>query len=122
MLWKSEQDKKDWENLSDSPCPYHKLLRQFVQVVELISILTGHGELTMTSFIRLNNLHSLHYYARALDIRVKDKSQWFYYPMCLIGLALGLMNENIRMNPHNELYGKPEQHIHIEIRSRKVKK
>ncbi len=117
MLWKSESDKEDWDKLSEDSSKYHIKLRQFVQVLELISILTGYGELTITSFIRLDNMKSLHYHARALDIRVKDKPSAWYYSMALIGLALGILNKSVRMNPHYKLYGKSQQHIHIEIRT-----
>ena len=118
MLWKDIQNKKDWDNLLDSPCPFHQKLRQYVYLLDLLSLMLGFGELTITSFIRLDNTKSLHYYARALDIRVKDKSAYFYWGMSMIGQAIFAMNKQFRMNCHMELYNKIHQHIHIEIREK----
>jgi len=92
------------------------LLRRFVDMLERFSLLTGYGELTVTSYIRNDNPKSLHYWARALDIRVKDKPKCWYWGMVDIGKAFALLNPRFRMNPHSELYGKDNQHIHIEIR------
>ena len=120
MLFKDSSDAEQYRRISG---PYqgeaNMLLRLFVEQVDRLSKLTGHGPITITSYIRNDNIHSLHYWGRALDIRVKDKPTSWYWAMCEFGQAMGLLNPRFRMNPHNELYGKEHQHIHIEIRDAK---
>ncbi len=119
MKCKKAQDELDYQNIGLMPSEENSMLRNFVDILQSISILTGHDPLVITSYIRKGNKKSLHYYARALDIRVRDKSKAWYFAMISIGAAFGMLNPQFRMNPHLELYGKPEQHIHVEIRSKK---
>ena len=95
------------------------LLRVYAELLDRISRLTGHDAITITSYVRNDNIRSLHYYGRALDIRVKDKPESWYRAMCEVGQGLALLNPRFRMNPHEELFGKNNQHIHIEIREAK---
>ena len=95
------------------------LLRMFAEQIDKISKLTGHGPITITSYIRNDNIHSCHYWGRALDIRVKDKPRTWYWAMVEFGKAMALLNPQFRMNPHSEIYRRNNQHIHIEIREKK---
>jgi len=121
MKYKTDKIKRDYNDIGKYPSVENGILRWFIEALELISIMLGFGELTITSYIRDVKKYpkSLHPYGRALDFRVRDKPTIWYWGMCLIGMAIGLMNRRFRMNPHHELYGKDEQHIHIEIRDKK---
>lgn len=120
MLFKDQSDAEQYRMLSG---PYqgeaNMLLRVYVELLDRISKLAGNGPITITSYIRNNNIRSLHYWGRALDIRVKDKPKTWYWGMVEIGKGLNLICPRFRMNPHTELYGKEHQHIHIEIRDEK---
>ena len=115
MKFKTDQIKRDYQDMSIKPSANNIILRQFVQLLESVSKLTGHGELTITDYLR-NDPKSLHHYGRALDIRVRDKDKTWYWGMRMLGKALWIMSKRLRLNPHIKLYGQPQQHIHIEIR------
>ena len=119
MKFKSKKDKEQYNSLGgEYASESNLLLRQFIDVLEAITVMLGLSELVITSYIRKDNIYSLHYYGRALDIRVWDHPVIWYWAMTLIGMAITLIDSRFRMNPHTELYGKPQQHIHIEIRDK----
>lgn len=117
MRFKDDSDAQDYRNITG---PYsgeaNLLLRQFAEMLDKVSRVTGHEEITITSYVRNDNIRSLHYYGRALDIRVFDKPESWYHAMADVGAAMALLNPRFRMNPHPELFRKEQQHIHIEIR------
>ena len=95
-------------------------LREYLFALDNLSLMLNQKEITMTDFLRDGSEQSLHHRihgGRAADIRVRDKSTVWYVAMCEIGEALERLDHRFRMNPHRELYGKEQQHIHIEIRS-----
>ena len=116
---KGQQDTNltDWRNLSLYPSVENMELRKLVEMIDRLSKDSGHGEITITSYIRKNNKKSLHYYGRAVDIRVRDKPVEWYIALCSIGVALAALNPKWRINPHYELYSEPEKHVHLEVRS-----
>lgn len=119
MKFKDKGDREQYNSLGGEYASEANLqLRQFVEVIEKITVMIGLPELVITSYVRKDRKNSLHYYGRALDIRVWDHSATWYWGMVLIGMAIGLINSKFRMNPHTELYGKLHQHIHIEIRNK----
>ena len=119
MKFKDKDDRGQYNSLGGEYASEANLkLRQFVDMLEKLTVMIGLPELVITSYVRLGNKKSLHYYGRALDIRVKDHSATWYWGMVLIGMAIGFINPKFRMNPHTELYGKLHQHIHIEIRDK----
>lgn len=120
MKYKTPKIEDDYINQIDRS-ENNKKLRRFLYVLETISDLLGFGQLTITDYFRHGekNEHSLHhsrYGGRAADIRVRDKPAIWFWMMVSIGKAMELANPKFRMNPHFELYGQPQQHIHIEIR------
>ncbi len=117
MIFVNDQDRADYEDLTLYASEENTMLRQFFQVLETISKLTGHGELTVTSYVRRTNKKSFHYWARALDFRIKDELTIFYLGMIMVGKAFEFFNPRFRMQPHPELFRKSGQHIHIEIRN-----
>jgi len=121
MIYKTKQIKRDIE-CSDGLTHEQWLLRKVLALIDWISELLGFGEITITDFLRDGDewLHSLHHrkYARAADVRVRDKSVAWYVAMMLFGQCLHLLNNNIRFNMHYDTYRKDNQHIHVEIRIR----
>ena len=118
MKFKTRQIKRDYNDLNLKASPENILLRQFVEVIDTMSRLTGHGEVTITDYLRTNP-RSLHHYGRALDLRTKDKSNSWYWAMSLLGLAFWAFSKQFRVQVHKELKDTKDQHIHIEIRDLK---
>lgn len=123
MLFKKKYEKKLKQQFRKMKKSKDKDVQDLVWMLELIdniSVRTGHGEITVTSLMRLDNPDSLHYFeykGRAADFRVRDKKVVFYLAMVFLGKVFELLNPKFRIQPHPELFGKGEQHIHIEIRS-----
>lgn len=91
-----------------------------LELIDNISVRTGHGEITITSLMRIDNPNSLHYFkykGRAADFRLRDKKVVFYLAMVFLGKMFELLNPKFRFQPHPELFRKGPQHIHIEKRS-----
>lgn len=120
MKYKTVDIEDDYVNQQDRS-KFNLKLRRYVYILETISDLLGFGELTITDYMRhgdkyIHSLHHVKYGGRAADIRVRDKPALWYWMMVAIGKAIEIGNKQFRMNPHFELYGQPQQHIHIEIR------
>lgn len=118
MKWKDEKDQQDFVQI-DGPYKSEEnlMLREFIEILEQISVMTGHGEITITDYLR-DNPRSLHHYGKALDGRVNDKPLRWHVAMAKIGEALAILNPQFRMNPHFD-DRKTQPHIHIEIRRKK---
>ena len=60
MKFKDKYDKRDYRNISAYPSRENVELRKLVDLIEQLSIDGGHGEITITDYIRPNK-HSLHH-------------------------------------------------------------
>lgn len=117
MKWKNPKDEQEWHSHSYAPDTIEEgeLLRWYIMTLDNISVMLGFDEITITSFVRLNNKKSWHYWGRALDMRIKDKSTEWYLAMIAIGNAFKQLDSRLFMQPHVELFRKDHQHIHIHI-------
>ena len=125
LLFKNKKIKNDYNN-QDKRNKDNIILRKWLYIINYISILTGHGPITITDYFREGekwkvSLHFKKYGGRAGDVRVRDKSTIWYLAMFQIGIAFNLLNKKFRMNVHPELFRKKQQHIHIEIRTIKTR-
>lgn len=117
MKYKSEEIKADWERWLNRGIPHKPFMRLYriMLVIDALSQATGHGEITITCFIRAQDFDSYHYKAQAADIRVKDKSKEWYAAMILFKHVLERLDWQVQLVPHLEHYGTENQHIHVEI-------
>lgn len=117
MQFKSDEIKADWERWLNRPIPHKPFMRLYrvMLVIDTLSQATGHGEITITCFIRAQDFDSYHYKAQAADIRVRDKNKEWYAAMILFRDVLRHLDWQVQLVPHLELYGEPSQHIHVEI-------
>ena len=116
MRFKTNKDESLWN--ADPTCKdkaANAKLKAVVQTVDLFSQVTGNGEITITSYWRPQNARSYHSILQAVDIRVRDKKRAFYWGMETLGKLLRQFDEQIQFDLHKSLYGKPQQHIHVEI-------
>lgn len=117
MKFKDEETGKLWYQWLNRT-PVHKpflRLHRILLVIDDLSKATGHGEITVTGFLRPQDFDSYHYKAQAADIRVKDKSKEWYAAMILFKHVLERLDWQVQLVPHLELYGGEHQHIHVEI-------
>lgn len=117
MKYKSDEIAEDWErhlNRKPSHEPFLRLYR-IMLVIDTLSQATGHGEITITCFIRAQDFDSYHSRAQAADFRVRDKSKEWYAAMILFRDVLRRLDWQVQLVPHLELYGTEHQHIHLEI-------
>lgn len=120
MKFKTTQIERDFR-CTEGLTLKQQQLREYADLIDRLSTLSGHGEITITDMFRYGDrwIHSLHHrnYGKAVDIRVKDKTAWWYAAMAMLGYVLNELNPKFRMNPHWELHGTDDAHIHIEIRN-----
>ena len=116
MKFKDRLDHKDYRDIVLWGSRENIELRKLIEIIDQLSIDSGHGEITITSYIRPNK-NSLHHYGQAVDIRVKDKPVSWYIAITELGKALALFDKRWRINPHYELYRQEHQHIHLEVRT-----
>lgn len=117
MKFKSEETGKlwyQWVNKQPAHEPFLRLHR-ILLVINDLSKATGHGEVTVTDFLRPQDFDSYHSKGQAVDIRVKDKNKEWYEAMILFKHVLARLDWQVQLVPHLELYGNLGQHIHIEI-------
>ncbi len=117
MKFVKDADREDWQEITKYPSGQNIMLRLLVEWIDQLSRESGHGEIEITSYIRLGSKKSYHYYGQAVDIRVKDKPVVWYAAMARLGETLGLLNPKWRINPHYEEYHGGQPHIHLEVRS-----
>jgi hypothetical protein len=121
MLWKNEQDQQDWLAASA-----HQALRLYMSTLDEYRFLAlDIKEITITSFIRKKAVReSYHAKGQALDIRTRDMTFVIEKMFLMFAKNLAkLFNESILKNSgyeiqvvaHEELRGKPQAHIHIEL-------
>lgn len=117
MKFKSEKIRKDWLHWVNRTPPHEAFMRLYRIMLALddLSKATGHGEITITCFIRAQDFDSYHSKAQAADIRVRDKSKEWYAAMILFRDFLMRLDWQVQLVPHLEMYGTKQQHIHVEI-------
>ena len=117
MKYKTDEIKADWERWLNRPMPHEPFMRLYriMLVIDALSQTTGHGEITITCFIRSRDFDSYHAKAQAADIRVRDKSNEWYEAMILFKHVLARLDWQIQLVPHFERWRKDDQHIHVEI-------
>jgi len=103
-----------WLNRTPVHEPFLRLHR-ILLVIDDLSKVTGHGEITVTSFLRAKDFDSYHSKAQAADIRVKDKRKEWYAAMILFKHVLERLDWQVQLVPHLDIYGTENQHIHVEI-------
>jgi hypothetical protein len=118
--YKTPQIRDDYNRVGgEYSTPENLLLKLFVKIIDDITTMTRHGDITITSYIRKDNPHSLHFYGRAVDVRVKDKSLAWYMAMEHAVHLFHLLNPRFRIQIHLNQYNTIHKHIHIEIRDEK---
>lgn len=117
MKFKNAEIAEDWERWLNRELPHEPFMRlhAIMLVIDALSQATGHGEITITEFIRTQDFDSYHCKAQAADIRVRDKSKDWYRAMILFADVLRRLDWQVQLVPHLELYGTKRQHIHVEI-------
>ena len=116
MKFKENKDESAWNaDLTYRNPAANAKLRAVASLVDQFSQVTGNGEITITEYIRPGARRSHHSILQAVDIRVRDKTRAFYWGMEILGKLLRQFDEQIQFDMHKPLYGKPEQHIHVEI-------
>ena len=120
MRFKTKKIERDFRNHEDLT-PRQRQIREYADLIDRVSVLAGHGEITITDFLRSGDrhIHSLHHrnYGQAVDIRVRDESVQWYYAVVSLCRSLELLNPLFRVNPHFTDYRRDQQHIHIEVRN-----
>jgi len=117
MKFKDEDTGKlwyQWVNKEPVHKPFLRLHRTLL-IIDDLSKLTGHGEITVTEFLRPKGSGGYHPEAQAADFRVKDKSKEWYEAMILFKYVLSRLDWQVQLVPHLELWRKDHQHIHVEI-------
>lgn len=117
MKYKTDEIKADWERWLARPVPHKPFMQLYMIMlaIDSLSQATGHGEITITCFIRAQDFDSYHAKAQAADIRVRGKPKEWYAAMILFRDVLRRLDWQVQLVPHLELYGKDSQHIHVEI-------
>ena len=117
MKYKSDEIREDWERWLKRDPPHEPFMRLYriMLVIDALSKATGHGEITITCFIRAQDFDSYHSKAQADDFRLRDKSKEFYEAMILFKPVLSRLDPQVQLVPHLELWRKDDQHIHVEI-------
>lgn len=117
MKYRTDEIRKDLDRWLKRDIPHKPFMRLYkvLLIIDALSQATGYGEITITCFIRELDFDSYHYKAQAADIRVRDKSKEWYEAMILFRDVLRHLDWQIQLVPHIELYGKENQHIHIEL-------
>jgi len=123
MRFKEDIDKEvwyQWVNKNPAYTPFMRL-RRIISVIDDLSTITGHGEIIVTSFLRPADIHSYHSKGHAVDIRVRDKTPEWYEAMIVFKEVLRILDWQVQLVPHLELYNKDHQHMHIEIDDNSLK-
>ncbi len=117
MKHKTDEIKADFERWLGREIPHKPFMRlhRIMLVIDALSQATGHGEITITCFIRAQDFDSYHSKAQAADFRVRDKSKEWYAAMILFRDVLRRLDWQVQLVPHLEIYGTERQHIHVEI-------
>jgi len=118
MKYKTDEIEADWYRWLNRSKPSNEPFMRLYRVMLLIDALsqaTGHGEITITCFIRAQDFDSYHSKAQAADFSLKGKSKEWYAAMILFRDVLRRLDWQVQLVPHLEIYGQDHQHIHVEI-------
>ena len=117
MKFKNAEIAEDWERWLSREVPHEPFLRLYrvMLVIDALSQATGHGEITITEFIRAQDFTSYHSKAQAADFSLRGKSKEYYAAMITFKWVLLRLDWQVQLVPHLELYGTERQHIHLEI-------
>lgn len=111
MKFKHDKDRKQWAMITGPFASVENLLlREWVDILDKISILCGYGEIMITAYIKDGS----HAEGTAVDIRIKDKGLGWYHRMVDICEAISLLNKRFLVNPHFEIF-ESQPHIHIRV-------
>lgn len=121
MRFKHDKDRKQFENppvFVDVAA--HFVLRCTVQIIDLISVVFGCGEIWITCYIADRSYKSQHPMGLAIDIRCHQtgegsKPRKWYYAMEVLGRMLNMLNDNIMFVMHSHQYGTPNEHVHVHV-------
>ena len=96
------------------------LLRGVVQIIDLISVVLGCGEIWITCYIAARPYPSQHPKGLAVDIRCHQKGEGakplkWYWMIEMLGRALHAFDERIVFNMHKGQYNKPNEHVHVHV-------
>ena len=121
MKFKHSKDRRDWQNL---PAPCDKTanarLKDLVRWIDDFCKLVGWGEITITSYYRPDDKRSYHSILQAADIRSKDKPELFKTIMVVLRWLLRQSDADLHIWPHKDLWGEPQEHVHIAIKDGKI--
>ena len=115
MKFKTEEIRKDWERSLAKGKPTFMQLYRIMLVIDALSQATGHGEITITCFIRPHDFDSYHSIEQAADFSLRGKSKEYYAAMILFKWVLFRLDPQVQLVAHLELYGTDHRHIHVEI-------
>lgn len=98
-------------------------LLEYLARIDRVSIAAGYGEITVTCVIRPYNPAKKSYHSgtpadpmvQGGDIRTKDKPDGFRDLVIAVGKQMRRENPRWQMDPHPELVGTENEHIHIEV-------
>lgn len=121
MRCKHEKDREQFDNPpSFVDMALFTLLRGVVQIIDLISVISGCGEIWITCYIAERSYSSQHPEGLAVDIRCHQGGEgqkplkWYWF-MDLLGIALHAFDERIVFIMHKGQYGKLNEHIHVHV-------
>ncbi|MEA1998218.1 MAG: hypothetical protein U9N61_02680 [Euryarchaeota archaeon] len=122
MRFKHGRDRKDYYGppRMEYDRAANAKLKRVLKFIDDFSQLTHCGEITITSYYREGD-PKLHGIWQAADIRCHewDKPRWWYRVMELVGWLLSQRDNQIIVYRHLALLGKPNEHIHIGIKTEK---
>ena len=117
MKFKRPKDRDDYRMLTGKyASESNAWLKMWVETLDKLSVMLGHGEIMVTSYIRPDDVHSRHCSGKAIDIRVRDKSTEWYVAMHGICRWMEELNPRFHVNPHWNQYRGEQPHIHLEVR------
>lgn len=121
MKYKTALIRADWDRGADQfDGVAVKRLRLLVQWIDIFCQMVGWGEITITSYYRPESTNSYHSVGQAVDIRTRDKPDNFKYVMMAFRYTIRAIDKQLWINPHKELWGEPQEHIHVAIEDGKI--
>jgi len=117
MKYKNEQIEKDFIHWLRKNPPYGPFMRLYkvLLAIDALSRATGHGDITVTDFLRAQDFDSYHSKGQAADIRVRGHARNWYEAMVLLKHVILKLDWQCQIDLHLELLNKDQQHLHVEI-------
>lgn len=122
MRFKHETDQRDWDNQIPERFDVKQgnRLRSLVKWLDQFCVLVGWGEVTVTSYFRPTDADSYHSIYQAADLRTHDKPMAFKTMALLFDQIFKWAGTDLQVYAHKELWGKPEEHIHVAVKDGKI--